>query len=103
MFLTETPDWQALGRQILSRAETELGPLGLEAEKLGLVLVTPGADGAVGFAHNGMAPVYPCSLVKAFHLIHALAALEEGRVPAHGEMDRALRDMIRWSSNTATN
>ena len=103
MFLTETPDWQALGRQILARAETELGPLGLDPATLGLVLVSPGPDGPEGFAVNGMAPVYPCSLVKAFHLIHALAALEEGRVQAHGEMDRALRDMIRWSSNTATN
>lgn len=103
MFLTETPQWQALGRQILTRAGEELGPMGLDLEAFGLVLVSPGAAGPEGFAHRGMAPVYPCSLVKAFHLIHALAALEEGRVPAHGEMDRALRDMIRWSSNTATN
>ena len=103
MFLTETTDWQTLGRRILTRAQEEIGPMGLDPETLGLVLVAPGADGAEGFAQNGMAPVYPCSLVKAFHLIHALAALEEGRVPAHGEMDRALRDMIRWSSNTATN
>lgn len=50
-----------------------------------------------------MDPIYPCSLVKAFHLVHALSALEEGRISAHGELDRAMRDMIRWSSNTATN
>lgn len=103
MFIHETPEWAALGPSILDRALAEIGPLGLTAEDFGLVLVVPGATGPEGFAHRGMRPVYPCSLVKAFHLIHALAALEEGRIPPHGEIDRAMRDMIRWSSNTATN
>lgn len=103
MFLTETPDWQALGARILDHALEELAPMGLQADGFGLVLAAPGAAGAEGFAHRGMVPVYPCSLVKSFHLLHALSALESGRVAAHGEMDRALRDMIRWSSNTATN
>lgn len=103
MFFNETPEWSALGAEILSEAAAQIGPLGLTREGLSLVVVAPSAGGAQGFAHQGMRPVYPCSLVKAFHLVHALATLEEGRVQAHGEMDRALRDMIRWSSNTATN
>jgi beta-lactamase class A len=100
MFLTVTPEWQALGSGLVAEISARFG---LGAERLALVLAVPGEAGAEGFAHRGMEPIYPCSLVKAFHLIHALAALEEGRVLAHGEMDRALRDMILWSSNTATN
>ena len=97
MFLTVTPEWQALGAGLVA----EIGArFGVAPERFALVLVAPGAE---GFAHRGMEAIYPCSLVKAFHLVHGLAALEEGRVAAHGEMDRALRDMILWSSNTATN
>lgn len=100
MFLSETPEWQVLGGQIVA----ELTALsGLQPDQFGLVLAVPGGAAATGFSHRGMEPVYPCSLVKAFHLIHALAALEEARVAPHGEFDRALRDMIRWSSNGATN
>ncbi len=95
MFLTVTPEWQALGEAILADLPAP--------EAMSLVLVQSGPGGPVGFAHRGMEPVYPCSLVKAFHLVHALAALEEGRAEAHGELDRAMRDMILWSSNTATN
>ena len=74
------------------------------ADDVALVLVQRGAGGRPeGFVHRGAEPIYPCSLVKAFHLVHALAALEEGRAEAHGELDRAMRDMILWSSNTATN
>lgn len=46
---------------------------------------------------------YPCSLVKVFHLVAAQLRLEEGRLSAHAELDRAMRDMILWSSNAATN
>lgn len=103
MFLTETPEWQALGTQIVAALTALYGAQGLDADRFGLVLAVPGATGAEGVSHRGMEPIYPCSLVKTFHLVHALAALEEGRVAPHGEMDRALRDMIRWSSNGATN
>ncbi len=46
---------------------------------------------------------YPCSLVKVFHLVAAQLRLEDGRLSAHDELDRAMRDMILWSSNSATN
>ena len=95
MFLTVTPTWQALGEAVLADVTTP--------DRLALVLVAPGVTGPEGFSHRGIDPVYPCSLVKSFHLIHALAALEEGRIAPHGELDRAMRDMILWSSNTATN
>lgn len=103
MFFQQTENWQDLGAAVVVALTQRYGAQGLTSDRLGLVLVTKGASGPEGFAHRGEVAGYPCSLVKAFHLIHALAALEQGRVGEHGEMDRALRDMIRWSSNTATN
>jgi beta-lactamase class A len=102
MFVTGTPAWQDLGTALL--AELQAAVPGAKADDLALVLLQRGAGGRPeGFVHRGAEPIYPCSLVKAFHLVHALAALDEGRAEAHGELDRAMRDMILWSSNTATN
>ncbi|GLS85530.1 hypothetical protein GCM10010873_05030 [Cypionkella aquatica] len=103
MVFVETPEWAALGARITSALVELHGGQGLAADRFGLVLLTRGAAGAEGFAHRGATAVYPCSLVKTFHLVHALALLEDARIAPHGEMDRALRDMIRWSSNGATN
>ena len=50
-----------------------------------------------------MHPYYPCSVVKAFYLVAAQARLAEGFISPHEELDRALNDMILYSSNTATN
>ena len=101
MFLKQTPEWTALGETLLDALAAKSGQT---RESLALVVFTKAADGtAQGFSHRGDMPIYPCSLVKSFHLVHALAALEQGRAEPHGEMDRALRDMIRYSSNTATN
>lgn len=104
MFLTQTPEWQTLGESLRTAMLSLFAEQGLSEDNFALVVLTKAADGsAQGFAHRGEDPLYPCSLVKSFHLLHALAALEEGRVEPHGELDRALRDMIRYSSNTATN
>ncbi|RYF29063.1 MAG: hypothetical protein EOO23_07125, partial [Comamonadaceae bacterium] len=35
--------------------------------------------------------------------VAAQLQLDDGRLTAHGELDRAMRDMILWSSNSATN
>jgi beta-lactamase class A len=102
MFVTGTPAWQDLGTALV--AEVQAAVPGATADDVALVLVQRGAGGRPeGFVHRGAEPIYPCSLVKAFHLVHALSALDEGRAEAHGELDRAMRDMILWSSNTATN
>jgi Beta-lactamase enzyme family len=101
MFFTVTPKWQALGEGIL--AECAAANRVVDLSRMAVVLAQVGPFGVEGFAHRAAEPVYPCSLVKSFHLIHALAALEEGRIEHHGELDRAMRDMILWSSNTATN
>lgn len=101
MFVTVTPKWQNLGEDLMTEISGRFTTA--RAEAMALVIAQPGAFGVEGFVHRGDVPIYPCSLVKAFHLIHALAALDEDRIEAHGELDRALRDMILWSSNTATN
>ena len=103
MFFTETPAWQSLGSAVVTALTTQFSDMGLTDDTLGLVLLTPGANGPEGFAHRGDWRCYPCSLVKTFHLVHAMAALAGHRVAAHSELDRAMADMIRWSSNTATN
>jgi beta-lactamase class A len=56
-----------------------------------------------GWSWRGDAPFYPCSVVKLFWLLACEAALEAGRIVPHPELDRAMTDMIRWSSNAATN
>lgn len=103
MFFRQTDPWTAAGENLIAALLAQFSGAGLQEAGLGLVLVSPGQSGAEGFAHRGDWRCYPCSLVKSFHLVHALAALGEGRIAAHAELDRALRDMIRWSSNTATN
>jgi beta-lactamase class A len=56
-----------------------------------------------GFSYRGDVAFYPCSVVKIFYLVAAQAALEAGRIAQTPELDRAMHDMIAWSSNTATN
>lgn len=103
-FLTTDAASNRVGAKIVAELVACFGSHGLTEDKFGMVLTVPGADGqARGFAHNGSWRCYPCSLVKSFHLVHALAALEQGRIAADGELDRAMRAMIKWSSNTATN
>lgn len=111
MFIDTTPAWERFGADLIPAMVRAAGQAGLDADLMGLVVMRPGktARGAAGkarpegFVHRGDWRCYPCSLVKSFHLVHALAALEEGRIQPHSELDRALRDMILWSSNTATN
>ena len=102
-FFRETAEWQAVGTGIVAALTVHLAQYGFRPDQLGLVLATNGPEGAEGFAHRGSWDCYPCSLVKAFHLVHALAALDEGRIEEEPELTRALTDMILWSSNTATN
>ena len=56
-----------------------------------------------GFGYNASKLFYPCSVVKLFYLVAAQARLNDGFIKAHDELSRAMRDMIIFSSNTATN
>lgn len=104
MFLTQTPDWTQRGTALVTEMLAQFGDRGLQADAMGLVVFERGADGrAQGFAWRGDWRCYPCSLVKAFHLVHGLTRIERGQIQMHPDLDRALRDMILWSSNTATN
>ena len=108
MFIDTTAEWERFGQDLIPAMLRTAGQSGLEPEAMGLVVMRPGrplggTPRPEGFVHRGDWRCYPCSLVKPFHLVHALAALEEGRIQAHSDLDRALRDMILWSSNTATN
>ena len=89
--------------------ETMLGRgprAGFGADDLSVTLVVDDAASdrpPRGFSFNGQQPFYPCSVVKAFWLAACEARLEEGFIRPHADLERALHDMIVWSSNTATN
>ncbi|WP_339690450.1 serine hydrolase [Celeribacter baekdonensis] len=104
MFLTQTQEWTRRGAALMAEMQAHFDHRGLRADAMGLVVFERGASGqAEGFAWRGDWPCYPCSLVKAFHLVHGLSMVERAQIAMHADLDRALRDMILWSSNTATN
>lgn len=110
-FFAPTPESERLGKTLVEWALERLGADGLDAEGFALTLLpfpaplegSAADEPPAGFAYRGDVPFYPCSIVKAFFLAAAEARLAEGAISPHGELDRAMRDMIRWSSNTATN
>lgn len=56
-----------------------------------------------GFSYQGDKPFYPASVIKMFYLTALMHALSQGKVTMHPELERAMHDMIQWSSNNATN
>jgi beta-lactamase class A len=80
----------------------EGGPNG--GKRTALTLLVPGADGVtLGAGHRAGVPVYPASVVKLFYLVAVQAWLARRRMPRSPELARALKAMIRVSSNDATN
>lgn len=55
------------------------------------------------FAYRGDAAFYPCSVIKMFYMAALQQAYEDGRLTETPELARAQHDMIKWSSNMATN
>jgi beta-lactamase class A len=110
-FFETTLESETIGAALVAWALDRFGGTGLDADGFAMTLLplsgplaVPGAPARpAGFAYRGDVPFYPCSVVKAFYLAAAQARLEEGALEPHPELDRAMRDMIRWSSNTATN
>ena len=104
MQLVSNPSMKDLSSRIIPALFAQFGGVGMAPDAFAIVLFRRSADGQpVGFSHRADCSFYPCSLVKAFHMVHALKALETGRLLPHPDLDRALNDMIVWSSNTATN
>jgi beta-lactamase class A len=93
-----------VGSRLVSTILADNVALGLTADTLCLTLaVYDGAGAPRGFSHNGDLPFYPCSVIKTFWMAAVRHCLETGQVVPHAELDRAMHDMIKWSSNTATN
>jgi hypothetical protein len=105
MFFKQSDAMSELGQTCVSTFLETFAERGLKADNFGMVVVRQPAKGAEpeGFSWRGDWVCYPCSVVKSFHLIHALHALDAGLLTPHDDLDRAMRDMILWSSNTATN
>jgi hypothetical protein len=104
-FFTENAELQRIGALIEAHAAPVYAARDVPFEQFAYVLTQPGKAGgkAQGAALRANWRAYPCSLVKVFHLVAAQLRLEDGQLSAHGELDRAMRDMILWSSNSATN
>jgi beta-lactamase class A len=100
-----------IGRMLVERAVDGFRQHGVSENSIALTLLLheaplrgePELTPPPGFSHQGNRPFYPCSVVKLFYLVAAQARLEEGYLQEHGELDRAMLDMIRVSSNTGTN
>jgi len=104
-FFTDNAELQRIGALLEAHAAPIYAARGVPFEQFAYVLLQPGKDGGKpeGAARRAEWRSYPCSLVKVFHLVAAQLRLEDGRITDHGELDRAMRDMILWSSNSATN
>ncbi|KRD96302.1 hypothetical protein ASE63_11430 [Bosea sp. Root381] len=104
-FFTDNAELQRIGALLEAHAAPIYAARNIPIEQFAYVLLRPGADGGrpQGAALRADWRAYPCSLVKVFHLVAAQLRLEDGRLSAHAELDRAMRDMILWSSNSATN
>ncbi|KRE13086.1 hypothetical protein ASE66_21765 [Bosea sp. Root483D1] len=104
-FFTENAELQRIGALIEAYAAPIYAARDIPFKQFAYVLTQPGNEGGKppGAALRANWRAYPCSLVKVFHLVAAQLWLEQGRLAAHDELDRAMRDMILWSSNSATN
>lgn len=104
-FFTENAELRRIGAMIEAHAAPIYAARDVPFEQFAYVLTRPGQDGGrpEGAALRADWRCYPCSLVKVFHLVAAQMRLQDGRLSAHDELDRAMRDMILWSSNSATN
>lgn len=100
-----------LGARLLDRLLETQKPHGLAAEDVAISWTIHAAPlrqkgdvpSLARFGWRDSQPFYPCSVVKLFWLLACEARLEGGFIRSHPELDRAMADMIRWSSNTATN
>src|SRR5262245_38738927 len=111
-FYDSDPTVEAIGRRLVRRALEAFGQRGLDAEHFSVTLLVhdrpltaplTARSRPRGSCYRSTQLYYPCSVVKLFYLVAVQARLAEGFIRTHGELDRAMRDMILYSSNTATN
>lgn len=105
MFFASDPDWSRRCERLVTQMLADFGGRGLNDQNFSFVVIreSAGRQEPCGYAYRGDWRCYPCSLVKVFHLVHVLHLIEAGQIQPHDELSRAMRDMILWSSNTATN
>ena len=104
MFYRSGNGAEEAGQRLVDAILKENAAAGLTPDSLAVTLVIHSApDNPAGFAHNGDRPFYPCSVVKMFWMAACLNRIDEGAVTRHPELERAMHDMIKWSSNMATN
>ena len=99
-----------IGQRLLSSTREIFAPLAHDVADSSITLhlfprATAGeqAAGVEEFSWQGQRQFYPASVVKVAYLAAALAARHEEKIVPHDELERAITDMILWSSNNATN
>jgi beta-lactamase class A len=111
-FYDADPTAERIGCRLVQEGLETFGSRGLDAEHFSITLLlhdrplTEPHEAPLrprGFGYRSMQAYYPCSVVKAFYLVAAQARLADGFISPHEELDRAMNDMILYSSNTATN
>jgi beta-lactamase class A len=113
MYFRQSTPTNAIGDEIVRSMLDRYSPRGLAADKFALTLLLhdnngdhifgAGATPPLSYSYRGDVFFYPCSVIKVFYLVAAQDALEKGRIVETPELWRAMHDMIKWSSNTATN
>jgi hypothetical protein len=104
-FFDDDERLRRISRELELYASDTFSRRDLPPDQFSFVLLTgPGPNGRPkGAAVRGGLQLYPCSVVKIFHLVACQAWLQAGKLHDHPDLDRAMRDMILWSSNTGTN
>ncbi|MFQ3586944.1 MAG: serine hydrolase [Fimbriimonadaceae bacterium] len=89
---------------VAARTRSEFGPSGLTQDQFSIAWVELDRErgtGRIGAFQGGKA-FYPASVVKMFWMAFAEHLAELGEIDMSAELERALTDMIRDSSNDAT-
>jgi beta-lactamase class A len=102
---TMTPAEEA-GTALVAWITERFAPQGVKPDDFAVTLhLHNGEGGRVkdSFSYHGDVSFYPCSVIKMFYMVALQQAYEDGRLVETPELARAEHDMIKWSSNMATN
>ncbi|MGE3876274.1 MAG: serine hydrolase [Parvibaculaceae bacterium] len=94
------------GAALTAWIKERFAPQGVGPDDFAVTLhLHDGEEGPVtgSFAYRGDVAFYPCSVIKIFYMVALQQAYEDGRLTETPELARAEHDMIKWSSNMATN
>lgn len=100
------PSVENIGADLVAWTAERFASHGVTRDDFAITLhLHAGETGPVSasFSYRGNVPFYPCSVVKMFYMVALQQAYEDGRLTETPELARAMHDMIKWSSNMATN